>query len=219
MKKITLFITAIFTFLLINAYAQDDVKAKAILDELSAKTKAYTNIKASFSYNMENKASKVNETQEGTIYIKGNKYKLEIAGQEVISDGKSVWTYLKDANEVQINNAPDPSSEEGINPSTIFTIYEKGFKYKFENERTEGGKVIQTINLYPIDVKGKAYHTIKLNIDKNAKQIISVKIFGKDGNNSTYTVKSFTPNTELSDTMFAFNPAKYPKIEVIDLRE
>ena len=52
MKKITLFATTIFAFLFINTYAQDDAKAKAILDELSAKTKAYSSIKATFTYNL-----------------------------------------------------------------------------------------------------------------------------------------------------------------------
>lgn len=218
MKKLLTIIIAFVALSTYNASAQDDVKAKAILDELSAKTKSYSNIKATFSYTLENPSAKINETQEGTITIKGSKYRLEIAGQEVISDGKTVWTYLKDANEVQINNI-DPSSSDAITPSNIFTMYEKGFKYKFEGEKTENGKVIQSINLYPIDTKAKAFHTVKLYIDKNAKQIHSIKVLSKDGNNYTYTVKSFVPNADVTDAHFTFNAAKYPKVEVIDLRE
>ncbi|MDQ3192703.1 MAG: outer membrane lipoprotein carrier protein LolA [Bacteroidota bacterium] len=218
MKKLITVIVAFIALGAYNATAQDDAKAKAILDELSAKTKSYSNIKATFSYNLSNPDAKIDETQEGTIHIKGSKYRLEIAGQEVISDGKTVWTYLKDANEVQINDM-DASSEEAVTPSNIFTMYEKGFKYKFEGEKTEGGKVIQTIILYPIDVKGKPYHQVKLQIDKNAKQIQSIKVLSKDGNHYTYTVKTFTPNTDITDAHFTFNAAKYPKVEVIDLRD
>ena len=218
MKKLITIIIAVLALSASHAIAQDDAKAKAILDELSAKTKSYSNIKADFSYKMENKDAKIDETQQGTIHIKGSKYRLEIAGQEVISDGKNVWTYLKDANEVQINNV-DLSSDNAITPSNIFTIYEKGFKYKFDGEKTENGKVIQTINLYPIDVKAKPFHTVKLYIDKNAKQIHSIKVLSKDGNNYTYTVKSFTTNADINDAHFTFNQAKYPKVEVIDLRE
>jgi outer membrane lipoprotein-sorting protein len=217
MKKIMIILSAFLALNIANAVAQDDAKAKAILDEVSAKNKTYASIKASFSYNLENKDAKINETQEGTISIKGKKYRLEIAGQEVISDGKSVWTYLKDANEVQINTAEEPAAD-AITPTNIFTIYEKGFKYKFEGEKTENGKAVFVINLNPTDVKGKPYHTVKLSIDKASKQINSIKVLSKDGNNYTYTVKSFTPNAEMPESTFTFNTAKYPKVEVIDLR-
>lgn len=216
LKSLLILGIVLFNF---SVFAQDDAKAKGILDELSKKTKTYTSIKAAFSYNLENKEAKINETQDGSLMIKKDKYKLEIAGQEIYCDGKSVSTFLKDANELQINEMPDPNSEEVISPSNIFTIYEKGFKYKFEGEKTENGKVVQMINLYPNDAKAKNYHTVKLTIDKVNKQITMIKIVGKDGNNYTYTVKSFTPNAELNDSSFTFDKSKHPKIEVIDLRE
>lgn len=196
-----------------------DAKAKAILDELSAKTKAYSSIKATFSYTLENKDQKIKETQEGTITIKGNKYKLEIAKQEVICDGKAVYTIIKEAKEVQINNMPDPNATDNINPANIFTMYEKGFKHKFDGEKTEGGKTFQIISLFPTEPKGKQYHTVKLYIDKAAKQVSKIIVFSKDGNNYTYQVKTFTPNAPVDDKIFNYNSAQYPKFEVIDLRD
>lgn len=192
-----------------------DKKAKGILDELSVKTKAYTTIKAEFSVTVESKDKK-KETQNGTISIKGGKYKLEISGQEIICDGKTTWTYLKDANEVQINDV-DPKSDE-LNPSKIFTIYEKDFKYKFDKEETTGGVVIQTINLYPTAPDKKKFHTVKLMIDKNKKQISSVKTLMKDGSSTTYTIKTFSPNLDMKDSNFTFDKAAHPGVEITDLR-
>ena len=200
------------------SYAQD-AKAKAILDALSKKTKSYGSIKADFSYKMETADKKPGDTQEGTIYLKGNKYKLEIANQEVICDGKSVWTYLREANEVQVNTMPAPGTDDAITPANIFTMYEKGFKYKYEGEKAEGGKTIQTITLHPADPKTKPYHSVKLFIDKGANQLSSIKIFGKDGTTTTYTVKNFSANPALQDNLFIFSTAQHPKVEVIDLRE
>ena len=218
MKKIKSITAVLILFLSTFAIAQDDTKAKGILDELSKKTKTYTTIKTSFSYVMEGKDGKKNEKQEGTLSLKNNKYKLEISGQEVYCDGKSISTYLKDANELQINEMPDPNSEDAISPNTIFTIYEKGFKYKFESEKVENGKTIQLINLYPINSKSKNYHTVKLFIDKGSKQIASIKVLGKDGNNYTYLVKSFVSNSEMNDALFVFDKQKHPKVEINDLR-
>lgn len=210
---------AAFAFLTVGQVSAQDAKAKAILDQLSKKNKAYTSIKADFSYNLNNKDQKINETQDGTIFIKGPKYKLNIAGQEVISDGKTVWTYLKDAKEVQLQNPPDPSEEDALNPATIFTLYEKGFKYKFEGENTTAGKTIQTITLHPDDPKNKPYHTIKLEIDKGSQQVHALRVLGKDGNNYTYLIKNFSSNVNLPETTFTFNPAQHPGVDVIDLRE
>ena len=84
--------------------------------------------------------------------------------------------------------------------------------------RDENGKTIQLINLYPINSKSKNYHTVKLFIDKGSKQIASIKVLGKDGNNYTYLVKSFLSNTEMNDALFVFDKQKHPKVEINDLR-
>jgi outer membrane lipoprotein-sorting protein len=218
MKKLNRIFLASLLFCGINSFAQDDTKAKSILDELSKKTKTYSSIKTTFSYIMESKDSKTSEKQEGSLFLKNNKYKLEISGQEIYCDGKSISTFLKDANELQINDMPDPNAQDVISPTNIFSIYEKGFKYKFESEKMENGKTIQLINLYPVNSKTKNYHTVKLFVDKNNKQIASLKILAKDGSVYTYVVKSFTPNSDMSDAMFVFDKNKHPKVEINDLR-
>src|SRR5690606_22046029 len=88
----------------LSASAQQDEKAKAILDKLSTKTKAYKTIQAEFQFTLSNKSEGTNESQTGKIEIKGEKYFLSIKGQDVLSDGKSITTILKDASEVQINS-------------------------------------------------------------------------------------------------------------------
>jgi outer membrane lipoprotein-sorting protein len=192
-----------------------DAKAKAILDDLSAKTKTYTSIKAEFSYVNEGKDKKVTETQSGSLIVKGKKYRLEFKGQTVISDGTTQWTYIKEDNSVQINNAPDPSTNDNINPVNIFTIYEKGFKYEYKGEESQA----EMVHLYPLQSDKKAYHTVKLWIDKVKKQIRLAKIVYKNGTSATITLTNFTANSEIPDTTFAFNKADYKGVEVIDLRD
>ena len=200
-----------------------DAKAKGILDEVAAKTKTYTSIKTEFTSVMEkqvtNTESKVTETQSGTLELKGTKYKLSFKGQTIFCDSKTQWTYIKESNEVQINNAPDPKETDNINPVNIFTLYEKGYKYKYEKEDVVNGVKVDIVNLYPLDAAKKAYHTIRLTIDREKKQIIAVKILNKNGTSNTITVKNFTPNSEMADTMFTFNKADYKGVEVVDLKD
>jgi len=194
-----------------------DAKAKAILAEVSKKYRSYNVIKTDFSFMLENPQAKIKETQQGSLIAKSeaNKYKVTMTDQELYSDGKSQWTYLKDNKEVQITDVAN--NTDGINPAKIFTIYEKGYKYLFTGEKRVGAKTLQTIDLSPLDIK-KSIFKIRLTIDKAAKQITNVVIFDKSGNRYTYAIKSFIPNVKVAESVFAFDAKKYPGVEVVDLR-
>lgn len=209
MKRVV--VMALLTASYFTIQAQTDPKAKVILDDLSAKTKSYTSIKAEFSFVTEKK-DKTKDTQNGKVQIKGSKYKLEIPGHEIYCDGKTVWDFIKDANEVQIKEVE--TGEEVINPSTIFTYYEKGFKYKLEGEDA----TTQTISLFPLNPDKKKFHTAKLVIEKTKKQISSLKMLMKDGSSQTYSIKSFVTNTPLADTDFVFDPKTHAGVSIEDLR-
>lgn len=195
-----------------------DTKAKAILDGVSKKTKSYTTIKAEFNIVTTGPDGKTKDNIAGTMLHKDNKYKLDVKGQTIFCDGKVQTTYIKEDNTAQINDAPDPSKSDNINPANIFTIYEKGFKYKFEKEEVQNGVTMQIVDLYPLEPGKKPYHTVRLTIDKVKQQIVGVKVMNKDGNNTTITVKSFTPNIEMPDASFIFNKADYPGVSIEDLR-
>lgn len=215
MKRIGSILTVILLSGATLVFAQEDKKAKEILNGVSAKYKSYKSLKADFSYTIENPQQKLNETQTGSITLMGNRYRLLIAGQEIISDGKTSWTYMKESNEVQVNSI-DPTAQE-INPAEIFTMYEKGFLYKFVDEKTVGGKIEQNIELTPTD-KTKDFFKVKLTVDKASKQIVRSTIFDKNGNRYTYTIKAFSPNPPVTEASFKFDAKKYPGIEVVDLR-
>lgn len=53
---------------------------------------------------VENLDSKSKETKTGKVMSKGNMFIAELGNQKLFCDGKTLWTYLKDVNEVQINN-------------------------------------------------------------------------------------------------------------------
>ncbi|MCC7303456.1 MAG: outer membrane lipoprotein carrier protein LolA [Bacteroidia bacterium] len=198
-----------------------DTKAKAILDELSAKTKACGAIKAEFLIENFGTDKKLKESNTGKLTSKGQKYIVEFKGQKIVCDSKTQWTIIDESKEVQVNDAPDGKSADQINPTNIFTIYEKNFKYKFEKEETVNGTLMQVINLYPLSPGKKAYHTIKLYIDKTKKQVAMLKIMNKDATSSTITVKSFSCYTEPNDAQFTVTKKEYPSPpwEWIDLKE
>ena len=208
--------------LLLSAIAQNeapavkDPKAKKILDELSDKGKSYSSVVASFEYNLLNSDAVIDETQKGTLKLKGKKYRLSIAGQELISNGTKLFTYIPETNEVQVNWIDGGDEESVFDPTKIFNLYESGFKYKYIQETTRNGKATHEIKLFPED-NDKPYHTVVLFINKNEMVIDSMVMKGKDGNTYTYTINSFKTNVQLADSLFTFDLSSAE--DVIDFTE
>jgi outer membrane lipoprotein-sorting protein len=199
-----------------SIHAQEDKKAKGILDKLSAKTKAYSSIRTEFSYSLVNKDRKINNSQFWKLLLKGDKYRLDMGDQLIISDGKTMWKILKNDKEVEISN---PSAkEDALNPKNIFTMYEKGFKFKYIKEEKLGAKIVHVIDLFPIVPKEKDYNSIRLFVDKAALQVLKSEIKGKNGNVYTYDIKKFSTNEAVDEAQLNFKKTDFPGFEINDLR-
>lgn len=199
-----------------NSLGKSDPAAKAILDNVSAKFKTYKSVEADFTLSITDANGKVEGTKKGVVYMNGSKYRVNISGQEIYSDGNNIWTYDKSANEVQISKF-DPSSNT-ITPQKMFTnFYDKDFLYKLNGETKEGKKTIQEIELTPVD-KTKTFYKVLVGIDKASKNIVSTKVFEKNGNRYIYTITGMKTNTNLPQSLFVFDAKKYPHVEVVDLR-
>ena len=212
-------ILALF-ILLTESYAAQaqktkDPKAQEILKGVSNKYKATKSLSASFQIVSVDQKTKKSDQQAGAIILKGDKYKLTLKGQEVYSDGKTAWTYLKEVNEVQINTVDEKTS--GISPTNIFTIYENGFSTKYIGEAKINNVTMDHIELVPDDDK-KSYFKIQVFVSKTDKFITMAKIFEKNGTQITYSVEKLKFNVDAPDQLFSFDKSKYPGIEEVDLR-
>lgn len=204
--------------MVLTASAQQDMKAKSILENVTKTTQSYSSIQATFEYILDNKEMGIHEQNKGDILMKGNKYKLKLAelGLEIFCNGKDVYTYMKDANEVTVSPM-DGESGEMMNPSKLFTIYEKGFNYKYVEEKVVEGKASHIIDLFP-QSEDIEYSKIRIQIDKEKSFIRKADMIGKDGNTYVVKVNDFKTNVPAADTLFGFDKAKYPGAELIDLR-
>ena len=223
MKKIlTLLVASSF---IISAGAQkvsssnpvkNDPDAKKVLDAVSTKFKSYKSPQASFTYKIENAQGKALSTKKGTVSMKGSKYRVSIPGMEIFSDGRTNWNFDKSANEVTVKDVDAGAGE--ITPQKLFTnFYDRDFLYKLNGEKKEAGKTLQEIELTPTN-KSRPYHKVYIWIDKATKTFYSARILEKTGNRYSYTINSFKPTASVADAEFVFNKAKFPGVEVVDLR-
>lgn len=199
-------------------------KAQDILVRVEKKFKETSALKAKFSYEISNPANKIQDAVKGEFVMKKNKFRLkltklvntkEVTDQEVINNGKTVWTYLKESNEVNISDYTPEDSE--ITPDKVFTLYKKDYKYSLIEEVTEGKKTYQIIDLQPID-KNKKHFKIRLKINKATNSVKSWEIFEKNQNRFKYTISEIAYQIEVGDNYFNFNKSAYPGVVENDMR-
>lgn len=207
MKKILIIPIAMLITLMVSA---QDKKTTELLNKVSDKMQSFEDIKIEFDYKMINQSQGINETLRGTLLSKGEKYKLDVAGQQIISDGKTMWTYLESVNEVQINEPMD--DEEGFNPRNFLQSWSERFKAKILSEA--GDETL--LELLPKETS--TFTKVHVKIDKKRNELLSIAMF--DGNNTEflYEIRDFTTSQPLSHEEFSFDPTEHPGIEVIDLR-
>ena len=215
MRSLCLVLALLITGSVIIAQTNDPA-AKQLLDAVSAKFKTFSSVQSGFSYKVEDAKGKTMSTKTGTVWMKGNKYRVSFGGQEIFSDGNTVWNYDKNTNEVTINNVD--ASGSALTPQKLFTnFYDKDFLYVLNGEKKVGTKTLQEIEMTPTD-KSKPFHKVYLQVDKATKTIYSTKVLENGGNRYTYTVSNMKTNGALADNQFIFDKKKYPGVEEVDLR-
>lgn len=215
MKKI-ISIFAVFTLCTAAVFGQNTKNAKEILDKVSQKTKSYSSINLTYSL-VHTSPEGANDKATGTMLLKGNKYQLSILDNILYCDGKTLWTYMVEEKEVVVSNL-DNNDSDMMNPAKVLTMYEKGFKYKFIQDRFEGSRAIYVIDLYPEDIANSEYSKVRLSIDKDKSQLWKAEYFAKDGNKYVISVNTFKVNEPIPDASFTFDKAKHPGVKVVDER-
>lgn len=192
-----------------------EMQAADILKEITAKTKAYKSLNLSFTYQMENPDANINEVTEGKALVSGDKYKLDIAGQKVICDGKTIWTVIPDAEEVQVNNVSE--GDNAFSPTRMLTTYSENYKSKLLPKINE----LNGVNVYALELtpnEKKNFDKVNLFINKDKMQLYAISVYDDGGSVYTYTITQFTPDVPVNDADFVFSTTEFPDYEVIDMR-
>lgn len=223
MKKSVLLLLLSLPFAL-NVFAQtpasvekNDPEAKKVLDKIRKKYDAYKSVEAAFTLTIE-VPNKPKEVQTGTIGQAGEKFRLDMDQQVIVSDAKTTWVYLKNNNEVQINDAEPGGSSDFLTPKELLRRYEKGdFLYAITEKTTVGGKLLTHIEFKPKNANSE-YSKLRVSVDEKALTIESIKAFAKDGSRYTFKITRLSPNKTFAADHFTFDPKKYPGVRVEDLR-
>ena len=212
MKKVLFFLSLCF-MTVGSVLAQD---ARTILDQaLSAYTKAGG---MTVTFSLDTKDTKANHTysQDGTAWMKADKFKIELPEAITWFDGKTQWTYIKNTEEVNITN-PTGKELQAISPSVLFSIYKNGFDLKYKGEKNVKGKAVQIIELTAQDKKADL-KKILVEINKADKNFSKIVLYDTNEMENTLTINSYQQSANLGDNTFTFDKADFPDAEIVDLR-
>ena len=211
-KRFWIVALLMFSFWGIRAQSRKD--AEKLMESVINKIASYHNFEANLSYTMVNTEMNIDEKKTGRIYVSGDKYRIEMSGQIIISDGKTMWTYLEDSQEVMVSNMED--NDESISPTKILTSYNKDYDARFDKDATYKNSNLKLIDLKPS--KGKNFEKMSVLINKKKMMLENFSVYDQNGNVFTYHIIDLKPNVELPADTFTFDPKKYPDVEVVDMR-
>ena len=182
--------------------------AEDFLNKVIEKNKSYNDISINFEYSFFDSENGSSIISNSYAYMKGNSYIIKIDGQEMISNGEVLWTYLIDDQEVMISEVSDDNNNS---PLAIIESFSKEINVGFDISENDITKLL-------IEEKEKTtFEIMSISVDKDLK-ITEINIMTLNGDTITYKINSFKTNQNLPDSMFFFDKKTHPNVEVIDMR-
>lgn len=197
--------------------AQQDRKAEPYLKAVSDQFDMETGYLIQMDYIREDIMRETSAEGEGTIWMKGYKYKIEVNEYTVYFDGEKLFSQNTDAEEVYVSE-PEPDQPGYLQavPIKIIKSYEQDFKYTFIGNTPFKGKERVEIQLFPKDVSGP-YSMLKIFVNPHSQKLEAFQLKHKEGIQYTMFLTNIKGNQDFEDTLFQFDPKIFPNTEIIEL--
>ena len=117
------------------AFVASAQNASEILDKAAQVYEQSQGIKANFSLHTSIPQQGVSESFEGTIQMRGDKFKLETPDMITWYDGSTQWAYVLRTEEVNVST-PGGDELQVTNPAVLLRSYKKGFKVAYRGTST-----------------------------------------------------------------------------------
>jgi outer membrane lipoprotein-sorting protein len=176
--------------------------AKSVLDKTAAVVSNKSGVQANF------KMTGGMGDVSGTIAVKGRKFHATTPVATMWFDGKTMWTYMKKNEEVNITT-PNETQLQKINPYNFINLYKQGYDITMS-------KSDKTFIVHLTAQKADKIKELFITIDKKSYHPTQVKMLqGKKW--TTFDISNLKTQS-IGDATFTFNTKDFPSAEVIDLR-
>jgi len=194
-----------------------DPRADQLVRNSRKRLKSLDHLTVQFTYVVENRADTTQKriVRQGLLRYRPrqNKFVVDMGDIVVISDGKTLWQFLKKEKEVNISTY-DP--KEGFSLDRVFRVYDQDMKVRFDKTETVQGRVVHKISLFPISDTTE-YFRVEVWIDAQTELPQRMRLSNRDGTVVEYQLRGYDTRP-LADSLFVFDVKKHPGVQVIDLR-
>jgi len=204
-KNIIACLFLLFATQVVNAQNNAEALIRVLVDQI----KSHQNVEMTFNYQISPQGEKVGDSEKGHAWLQGEAYKVEMADEQTISDGKTIWMYLVEEEEVMISNATEGTDNT---PLKVLTSLDDNYVATFTGIDTQGIATIELAN-----PKGQ-YKRVTLKINAKKSELKSADIYLEDGSKFVINVEEMKFDQKLDDKFFTFDTKKHPKVDVIDMR-
>jgi outer membrane lipoprotein-sorting protein len=204
-KNIIACIAFLFAAQAVSAQNNAEAFIRLIINQL----KSHKNVEMTFNYQISPDGKNLGETEKGHAWLQGEAYKVEMADQQTISNGTTIWTYFVDAEEVMVSNA-----SEGVDntPLKVLTSLDENYVASLTGIDANGIATVEVAN------PAGQYKRVTLKINTKKVELKGADVYFEDGNKFVITVEEMKYDQELDDKFFTFDTKKHPNVDVIDMR-
>jgi outer membrane lipoprotein-sorting protein len=153
------------------------------------------------------------DTIPGSVILSRDNYRLDLPDNIIWYNGETNWSLLPAEKEVTITKPDRKDDSFETRPSSVFTMYKKGYKCRLVEERKDS----YIIDLYPDEIKNELIR-VRLIIKKSNLDPVSFEYKRRDGLILTLVVKDYDLKQNVQPGMFRFPAEDYKGVEVIDMR-
>ena len=204
-KNIIACIAFLFTAQAVNALNNAETLLRLLINQL----KSHKNVEMAFNYQISPDGKTLHDSEKGHAWLQGEAYKIEMADQQTISDGKSIWTYFIEDEEVMISNASEGTDNT---PLKLLTSLDESYVATLAGIDPQGIATIELAN-----PKGQ-YKRVTLRINPMKSELKSADIYIEDDSKIIVNIEEMKFDQKLNDKFFTFDTKKHPNVDVIDMR-
>ena len=204
-KNIIVCIALVFAAQSVSAQNNAEKIIRVMVDQM----RSHKNVEMIFNYQISPDGKTLGESEKGHAWLQGEAYKIEMTDQQTISDGKTIWSYLIDDEEVMVSNASEGTDNT---PLKLLTSLDESYVATLSGIDAKGIATIELAN-----PKGQ-YKRVTMKVDTKKTELKSADIYLEDGNKFIIKVEEMKYDQKLDNKFFTFEEAKHPEVDVIDMR-
>ncbi len=188
--------------------------AQDVLTRVRKKYDSVTDATLKFSQEVRFPLAGINQRLEGKLLLKKtNKYRVELDGQTIVTDGRTVWSYAVATNQVLIDTFK--LNERMLSPERLLTTAPDEYASRVVGTEKIGSTETIVLLLTPRS-ESSSVKSLKLWVDEGSSLVRQVLLVDVNSRETQYTVREIDINRGLEDSRFVFDIPE--GVEVVDLR-